>query len=93
MYQPEKLKLKRTEHGFSQLNIAEKIGVSKQAYSKWEKGIAKPTKENLIKLENLFEVPAGYFNEEEILNLYHQLNSPNQSKAITYVRSLVSSQK
>lgn len=37
MYQPEKLKLKRTEHGFSQLSIAERIGVSKQAYSKWEK--------------------------------------------------------
>ena len=92
MYQPEKLKLKRTEHGFSQLSIAERIGVSKQAYSKWEKGISQPTNENLMKLENLFKVPSGYFNEEEILNLYHQLNSPNQSKAITYVRGLVSSQ-
>lgn len=93
MYQPEKLKQKREELGLEQQELAECIGVSKQAYFKWEKGLSKPTKANIAKLEKVLKVPEGYLSEDEISSLYKQLTEPNQEKAITYVRDLVSSQK
>lgn len=93
MYQPEKLKQKREELGLEQQELAELIGVSKQAYFKWEKGLSKPTKANIAKLEKVLKVPEGYLSEDEISSLYKQLTEPNQEKAITYVRDLVSSQK
>lgn len=93
MYQPEKLKQKREELGLEQQELAERIGVSKQAYFKWEKGLSKPTKANIAKLEKVLKVPEGYLSKDEISSLYKQLTEPNQEKAITYVRDLVSSQK
>lgn len=93
MYQPDKLKQKRKELGLEQQELAELIGVSKQAYFKWEKGLSKPTKANIAKLEKVLKVPEGYLSEDEISSLYKQLTEPNQEKAITYVRDLVSSQK
>lgn len=93
MYQPDKLKQKREELGLDQQELAERIGVSKQAYFKWEKGLSKPTKVNIAKLEKVLKVPEGYLSEDEISSLYKQLTEPNQEKAITYVRDLVSSQK
>lgn len=93
MYQPDKLKQKREELGLEQQELAELIGVSKQAYFKWEKGFSKPTKANIAKLEKVLKVPEGYLSEDEISSLYKQLTEPNQEKAMTYVRDLVSSQK
>lgn len=93
MYQPDKLKQKREELGLEQQELAERIGVSKQAYFKWEKGLSKPTKANITKLEKVLKVPEGYLSEDEISSLYKQLTEPNQEKAITYVRDLVLSQK
>lgn len=58
-----------------------------------EKGLSKPTKANIAKLEKVLKVPEGYLSEDEISFLYKQLTEPNQEKAITYVRGLVSSQK
>lgn len=93
MYQPDKLKQKREELGLEQQEVAELIGVSKQAYFKWEKGFSKPTKANIAKLEKVLKVSEGYLTEDEISSLYKQLTEPNQEKAITYVRDLVASQK
>lgn len=93
MYQPDKLKQKREELGLEQQELAELIGVSKQAYFKWEKGFSKPTKANIAKLEKVLKVPEGYLSEDEISSLYKQLTESNQEKAMTYVRDLVSSQK
>lgn len=93
MYQPDKLKQKREELGLEQQELAELIGVSKQAYFKWEKGLSKPTKVNIAKLEKVLKIPEGYLSEDEISSLYKQLTEPNQEKSITYVRDLLSSQK
>ncbi|MGT2907793.1 helix-turn-helix domain-containing protein [Streptococcus dentiloxodontae] len=89
MYQPEKLKRRRKKLGLQQQKVAGLIGVSKQAYSKWEKGLSQPTKTNLAKLEKILEVPEGYLTEERIATLYKQLTEPNQDKALNYVQDLV----
>lgn len=52
----ENIATHRKEHGLSQEELAEKLFVSRQAVSKWERGEALPDTENLIALSNLFEV-------------------------------------
>ena len=56
MYQPEKLKARRKELKLTQREIAEKLGISFQAYSAWERGIKEPSKEKVAQLENILKV-------------------------------------
>ena len=46
----------RTKHGFSQDKLADLLGVSHQAVSRWELGLAAPTIDNLAELCDLFDV-------------------------------------
>lgn len=46
----------RRKRGFSQEGLAEKLGVSRQAVSKWERGEASPDTDNLIALARLYGV-------------------------------------
>ena len=51
-----KLTQLRKNHGYSQEDLAEKLLVSRQAISKWERGEALPDTENLIALSRLYGV-------------------------------------
>ncbi len=53
----EKLTTLRKEHGLSQEEMAKKLGVSRQAVSKWERGAALPSAENLAAVSGLFHMP------------------------------------
>lgn len=46
----------RKKNNFSQEELAEKIGVSRQAVSKWERAEASPDTDNLILLAKLYSV-------------------------------------
>ena len=46
----------RNVNGYSQEEVAEKIGISRQAYSKWEKGETIPDVERCQKLAELYGV-------------------------------------
>ncbi len=46
----------RKRHGYSQEVLAEKMGVSRQAVSKWERGESSPDTDTLIELAKLYEV-------------------------------------
>ncbi len=61
----EKLISLRKERGLSQLKLAEKIGVSRQAISRWEAGIVVPSTENLQLLSELYHVPIDYLVNEK----------------------------
>lgn len=52
-----KLKKVREEKGFTQAEIAEYFGLSRQAISQWERGIAYPDIDNLMLLCKLYQVP------------------------------------
>lgn len=52
----EKLQVLRRERGLSQENLAEIIGISRQAIAKWECGRSYPDVNNLIQISNLFKV-------------------------------------
>ena len=59
----EVLKQHRTDRNMTQEFVAEAIGVSRQAVSKWENGTTDPSTSNLIALAKLFEISA-----EELLH-------------------------
>lgn len=54
----EALKQHREDRKMTQDFVAEAIGVSRQAVSKWENGISDPSTSNLIALAKLFEISA-----------------------------------
>lgn len=56
----EKLQLLRKARGFSQEALAEQLGVTRQAVSKWELGDATPDLENVVALARFFGVSTDY---------------------------------
>lgn len=62
---PTKLVSLRKQKGLTQMELAEKLNVSRQAISRWEVGAAIPSTDNLKVLGKLYEVPVDYFLNEE----------------------------
>lgn len=52
----ENISILRNVNGYSQEEVAEKIGISRQAYAKWEKGETIPDVERCLKLAELYGV-------------------------------------
>ena len=50
------LKMFRKQNGYTQEQVAEKLGVSRQAVAKWERGESVPDIENVIALADMYEV-------------------------------------
>jgi hypothetical transcriptional regulator len=93
MYQPEKLKTRRKELKLTQKDIADQLDISYQAYSAWERGVKKPSKEKVQELEQILNVPKGYFTEVEIVRLYNTLSDEGKNNALSYIKSLVKKEK
>jgi len=62
----EKLKSLRKSNGMSQETLAEKIGVSRQAVTKWETEGGVPDIENMISISNLFGITLDELFSERI---------------------------
>ena len=57
----EKIQALRREAGLSQEGLADQLGVSRQAVSKWETNLSCPDSENLMALAELFHRPLDTF--------------------------------
>lgn len=91
-----KLKLRESK-GYSQEMVAEKLGVSRQAVSKWENNLSEPSTENLMKLSELFNIEVDVLikGEDEVL-AYHLKNenkkyyyNETKAKLISYILLLL----
>ena len=51
----------RIKEGYSQYKLAYRINISRQAVSKWERGITIPSRESLLKLSDLFNISINEF--------------------------------
>ena len=60
----EKLYELRKKSGLSQEQLAEQLGVSRQAVSKWESGKAVPESDTLISISQYFNVTLDYLMKE-----------------------------
>lgn len=56
----ERLKTLRKQVKLTQAQIAEKLDISQQAYASWERGVKKPTQENLVKIAQVLNVSIDY---------------------------------
>lgn len=61
----EKIFKLRKEKGFSQEVLAEKLGTTRQAVSKWENNQGFPETEKLMQLSNIFEVSVDFLLKDE----------------------------
>jgi len=62
----EKLSKLRKENNYTQEQLADILGVTRQSISKWESDIAYPETEKLIKMGKLFECSMDYLLNENI---------------------------
>ena len=56
----ERLYEVRKNAGMTQSDLADKLGVSRQAVSRWEMGTAKPELENLVSISEIFGVSTDF---------------------------------
>lgn len=64
----EVIRSHRTRCGMTQELVAERLGVSRQAVSKWESGASEPSTSNLLALADLF----GILPEELLREVAHE---------------------
>ena len=62
----EKLSKLRKEYNYTQEQLAEILGVSRQSISKWETDIAYPETEKLIELGKLLECSMDYLLKDDV---------------------------
>jgi len=62
----EKLSKLRKDYNYTQEQLADILGVSRQSISKWESDIAYPETNKLIELGKLFECSMDYLLKDEI---------------------------
>ena len=92
----EKIKIIRKMAGITQEELAEKMNVSRQTISKWEKEISSPDLESAIILCDLFEISlddllkGGQSVKEEKISLQDmiKINQRNQRQTILLISGL-----
>ena len=88
----EKIVNLRKARNMSQEELAEKLGVSRQAVSRWEVGSALPDASNILQLSKLFGVSADYLLNDDCKE---ESPAPFKSKAIisiagTFAKKIIS---
>ena len=56
----ERIKEQRKLYGFTQRDIAERLGISQPSYIRYENGSSEPSQENLVKIADIFDVSVDY---------------------------------
>ncbi len=60
----EKIKNLRTELNMTQEQLGNKLNITYQAISKWERNLSSPDFETIIKISKIFNVSLNYFDNE-----------------------------
>ena len=63
----DKITEERKKNGWSQEELADKLGVSRQAVSKWESAGSTPDLQRVIQLAQLFDVSTDYLLRDEVV--------------------------
>ncbi|KFF02278.1 helix-turn-helix domain-containing protein [Chryseobacterium luteum] len=78
-----KLNKLRTDRKLTQVQIAERLHVSQNAYNKWESDKAKPAMENLMKIADFYETDVYDLLDEK------SIVQTNNDKSIGYIEGAV----
>jgi transcriptional regulator with XRE-family HTH domain len=67
----DKIILERKKNGWSQEELADKLGVTRQAVSKWEGAQTMPDLQRVLEMSRLFQVSVDYLIKEEVEVVEH----------------------
>ena len=87
MYFSSKIKEERQKNNLSQQQLGDKLNISRQSISKWERGESYPSIELLIKLSDLFGITLDELVKEDP-SLKEQLIKDSQKLAYPRVKLL-----
>ncbi|MCI5512156.1 MAG: helix-turn-helix domain-containing protein [Eubacterium sp.] len=62
----DKITKLRKQNGWSQEELAEKLGISRQSVSKWESGQSMPDIDKIIRMSGLFGISTDYLLKDEL---------------------------
>lgn len=98
----EMLKILRKEKGLTQTQLANAVGLGRQAYAYYEKGEREPSPETLCKLADFFGVTVdellgrtpqlfddARIERPEIMELYDLMTPQQKSNLINYARGML----
>ena len=68
----DKIMNERKRNGWSQEELAEKLGVSRQSVSKWESAQSVPDLNRILQLADIFGVTTDYLLKEELDDMSEQ---------------------
>lgn len=90
--------LLRDRFGYTQEDLASRLGVSKQTISNWETGLKSPRMGAIEKMSQLFNVSKGFIidgtddSQERLLPIFNQLSLENKNKVIDFSIDLLGKQ-
>lgn len=84
----DKIMENRKKNGWSQEELAEKLGVSRQSVSKWESAQAVPDMKKILQLSEVFGVTTDYLLKDEIEELPALESAPVDNGLEETVRSV-----
>jgi len=76
----EKIQQLRRRNNFSQEQLADKLGVSRQSVSKWESGQSVPEIDKIVQLSDIFGVTTDYLLKNIECKLDNTMNGNNINK-------------
>ena len=85
------LKEVRLQHGLSQFEIAEKLGIPKNTYGNYERGVRDPNIETITKFCEIFGITVGELLKEK--NPWEQMSENMQRLLKKLLRSSVRTQE
>ncbi len=91
---PEKLKLLRVKYGYSQKQVADKIGVSPSIISGYETGERTPSADVLLSLSNIYNCSVDYLLGKQTVEPTVVLNTEGLTdRQIQAIATLIDSMK
>lgn len=87
----DRLQELRKKNGMSQEKLAETLGVSRQAVSKWESGQTSPDLNKIVQLSSIYHVTTDYLilGKEEIIPVTNSNEKDGEKKKINAIIILV----
>ena len=83
-----RIKERREELGYTQTELAKKIGISKGSIGNYESGISSPNENILIKLFTILKCDANYLYQDEIKSMNAETLSESEKKHIKKYRAV-----
>ena len=73
----EKIMQLRKKNGWSQEELAGRLGVSRQSVSKWESAMSIPDLDKILQMSQVFEVSTDYLLKDEITEEVYVPGNPD----------------